>query len=86
MHVPKGGGYPVRVFALVAVGAGDTVHIPRAEQAVGPLIVGKGPSPRTGHSAVLLPDGHSVLYSGGWNPDKPEGEQYCEDSFGTMLT
>jgi hypothetical protein len=47
-----------------------------------PLVVGDAPAPRTGHSAVLLQDGVSILISGGWDPDHSGGERYFEDSFG----
>ena len=34
-----------------------------------PKVSGKPPSPRTGHSATLLEDGHTIMIYGGWDPN-----------------
>ncbi|CAM9299880.1 unnamed protein product, partial [Ectocarpus sp. 13 AM-2016] len=41
-----------------------------------PEVVGVAPPPRTGHSAVLLPDGHTIVIHGGWDPED-EGGAVC---------
>jgi hypothetical protein len=46
-----------------------------------PVIVGIPPKPRTGHIAVLLEDGYSILIQGGWDPDHKDGVIYYSDCF-----
>ena len=36
-------------------------------------MVGAAPPPRTGHSAVLLPDGYTIMIHGGWDPEDEGG-------------
>ncbi|CAN0484570.1 unnamed protein product, partial [Laminaria digitata] len=38
-----------------------------------PEVVGAAPPSRTGHSAVLLPDGHTIVVHGGWDPEDEGG-------------
>lgn len=50
-----------------------------------PNVSGTPPSPRTGHSAVLLEDGKTILIYGGWDPcadeDDEDGAEIFSDSF-----
>ncbi|CAN0479414.1 unnamed protein product, partial [Ectocarpus sp. 12 AP-2014] len=44
-----------------------------------PEVVGVAPPPRTGHSAVLLPDGHTIFIHGGWDPEDEGGAVWVKN-------
>jgi N-acetylneuraminic acid mutarotase len=44
-----------------------------------PMVTGYAPSARTGHSATLLPDGHTICIYGGWDPNDDEGAASSND-------
>ncbi|CAM9790311.1 unnamed protein product [Ectocarpus sp. 4 AP-2014] len=46
-----------------------------------PEVVGVAPPPRTGHSAVLLPDGHTIFIHGGWDPEDEGGVKNFGDAY-----
>jgi hypothetical protein len=44
-----------------------------------PEVSGDAPCPRTGHSAVLLEDGKTILVYGGWDPNMDEETQISDE-------
>ena len=54
-------------------------------QWIHPMVTGYGPCARTGHAAVLLPDGRTICIYGGWDPNddeaKDDGDMIYNDVF-----
>ncbi|CAM9821267.1 unnamed protein product, partial [Choristocarpus tenellus] len=63
----------------------DKVHVLDTRKSrwewITPVVVGVGPSPRTGHAALLLDDGKTIMLHGGWDPEDEGGVRHFEDAF-----
>lgn len=46
-----------------------------------PEVVGAAPAARTGHTALLLPDGYTIAVHGGWDPEGSDGVQNYGDCY-----